>query len=121
MTASSIFGNMGTWRQNFGHTAGAARCGRGATRRERPRAAERTPGPALVAGQPATEASGPLLQPDGSGPAVPIVPLARGLLGLGRLRRVAGAAGRPSLGNSSPRRALARSGQPGPTGVPAAP
>jgi MYXO-CTERM domain-containing protein/uncharacterized repeat protein (TIGR01451 family) len=70
--------DYGIWRANFGHTAGAA------ARTATPTAAPRSFAlPAGMVNTPPGDAA--LLQADGAAPAVPILPLVGGLLGLGGL------------------------------------
>src|SRR4051794_31725368 len=76
--------DYGVWRANFGRTVGAAPPG-GALQAGLAPAPRGTPGPALLAGDRAVAGYEALLPADGSSPAVPIVPLVGGLLGVGGL------------------------------------
>jgi hypothetical protein len=76
--------DYGIWRQNFGHTAGAARAS-GALLAGIAPAPQGTPGPALPTGDQPVERAWPLLGAEGPSPAVPVLPVVGGLLGLGGL------------------------------------
>src|SRR4051794_41953208 len=76
--------DYGVWRANFGRTVGAAPPG-GAFQAGLAPAPRGTPGPALLAGDRAVAGYEALLPADRSSPAVPIVPLVGGLLGVGGL------------------------------------
>jgi MYXO-CTERM domain-containing protein len=77
--------DYGIWRQQFGQTAEASAPWAAAPPAGAVPAPRGTPGPALLGSNQAATGSWVPGEPNGSGPAVPVIPLVGGLLGLGGL------------------------------------